>query len=76
VLWGFTAVPQAGLNALYFNNLFTYYDSIIAQNGQLVKQYKVSWMLKGLLLDTSTKSSYNKSIRTVGGGRRSWLLLK
>jgi hypothetical protein len=45
VLWGFTAVPQAGLNALYFNNLFTYYDSIIAQNGQKVKQYKVPWML-------------------------------
>jgi len=45
VLWGFTAVPQAGLNALYFNNLFTYYDSIIAHFGQCVKQYPRS--LKG-----------------------------
>jgi len=52
---------------------FSFYVSIIAQNGQKVKQYKVPWMLKGLLLDTCTKMCYNKSIRTVGGGRRRWL---
>jgi hypothetical protein len=60
----------------YFHTTPCCYVSIIAHFGQPVKQYKVSRMLQGSLLDTSIKMCYNKSIRTVGGGRRSWLLLK
>jgi hypothetical protein len=64
VLWGFTAVPQAGLNALYFNNLFTYYDSIIARNGQKDKQRPVGLLgyfvrLTELLNDVKIVDCFN-----------------